>query len=225
MLNRNSISVRRVAALSLAVLSLLFAAGAVFAVGVGFAVQNVAQNFVSGVLLLMERAIKPGDILEVEGVIVRVIHVGIRATIGRTRDDEDLIIPNSILVQSTVTNYTFKDSVYRVRAGVGVSYKSDLHKVRQALEAAADELIKDWTLKRTRLLLTGFGDSTVNYELSVWIEDPWDSPAVQSNLLEAIWWSFKKHGVVIAFPQVDLHLDGPVEHAFSELPKLIQRAS
>ncbi len=203
-------------------LSILFAAGAVFAVGVGFAVQNVAQNFVSGLLLLVERAIKPGDILEVEDRMVKVQQVGIRATIARTRDDEDVIIPNSVLVQSTVTNYTLRDSMFRVRADVGVAYESDLETVKKALQEAAEETSQVSESPRSRILLRGYGDSTVNYELSIWIDDPWKSQVVESDLLEAIWRAFKRHEVVIAFPQIDIHLDAPVERAFSTLPKLIK---
>jgi len=87
-------------------LSTLFAAGAIFAVGIGFAMQNIAQNFVSGIILLVERAITPGDVLEVDGRIVRVLRMGIRATIARSRDGEDVIVPNSMLVQSLVRNFT-----------------------------------------------------------------------------------------------------------------------
>ncbi len=87
-------------------LGALFAAGAFFAVAIGFAMQNVAQNFVAGVILLTERTIKPGDILEVEHRVVRVTRMGLRATVARSRDEEDLIIPNAVLVQSTVTNFT-----------------------------------------------------------------------------------------------------------------------
>ena len=196
-------------------ISILFAAGAVFAVGVGFAVQNVAQNFVSGVILLMERAIKPGDILMVEGTVVRVMEMGIRATIARTRDDEDLIIPNATLVQSTVTNFTLKDSRFRVRAVVGVSYSSNLGDVKAALKQAAKSVSGKQDFE-WRILLTGFGDSTVNYELSIWIDDPWDAPAIRTSLFEAIWDAFKEKGVVIAFPQLDVHFDPPVSQAFSK---------
>jgi len=85
-----------------------------FPVGLGFAMQNIAQNFVSGLILLVERAIKPGDIVEVEGRVVRVLKMGIRTTIARTRDDEEIIIPNASLVQSSVKNYTLEDSYFRI---------------------------------------------------------------------------------------------------------------
>ena len=96
-------------------LDALFAAGAVFAVGFGFAMQNIAQNFVSGVILLFERTIKPGDVIEVGGQIVKVQQMSIRATIVRTLDEEDVIVPNSSLVQSNVKNFTLEDNIYRVR--------------------------------------------------------------------------------------------------------------
>ena len=118
-------------------LAALFAAGALFAVGLGFAMQNIAQNFVSGVILLVERAIKPGDIVEVEGRVVRVLKMGIRTTVARTRDDEEIIIPNASLVQSAVKNFTLDDPTFRVRVSVGVSYHSDMKRVRTILEEVA----------------------------------------------------------------------------------------
>ena len=114
-------------------LTALFAAGALFAVAIGFAMQNLTANFVSGVILLAERAIKPGDVIEFEGQMVRVRDMGIRATVARTLNDEDLLIPNSQIVQSTVSNYTFRDTLYRLRVMVGVSYASDLEVVRKTL--------------------------------------------------------------------------------------------
>jgi small-conductance mechanosensitive channel len=107
----------------------LFAAGAIVAVGLGFAMQSIAQNFVAGIILLSERAIKPGDVLEVEGKLVRVVRMGIRSSVARSRDGEDLIIPNATLIQTTVKNFTLRDSSYRIRARVGVVYGSDMRVV------------------------------------------------------------------------------------------------
>ncbi|MGD2047681.1 MAG: mechanosensitive ion channel, partial [Gemmatimonadota bacterium] len=118
-------------------LATAFAAGAVVAVGVGFAMQNILQNFVSGVILLAERTIKETDVLEVNGRVIRVERIGTRATVTRTRSDEQMIIPNSELVQSVVTNYTLEDSLHRVGAEVGVSYSSDMARVREVLTSAA----------------------------------------------------------------------------------------
>jgi small-conductance mechanosensitive channel len=198
-------------------LNALFAAGAIFAVGIGFAMQNIAQNFVSGLILLVERAIKPGDILEVEGRVVRVLKMGIRTTIARTRDDEEIIIPNATLVQSTVTNYTLDDPIYRVRAGVGVHYGSDMRKVRDALLAASEEM--EWRMldRKPVILLTAFGDSSVDWEVSLWCDNPWAAPRVQSQLREGIWWALKDAGIEISYPQIDVHFDRDVAAGFSSL--------
>lgn len=199
-------------------LNALFAASAFFAVALGFAMQNVAQNFVSGVILLTERTIKPGDILRVEDRVVRVTRMGLRSTVARTRDEEDLIIPNSVLVANTVTNYTLRDAVYRVRATVGVSYEADLDVVTEILIAAASELPERFTGRDPRVLLTGFGDSSVNFEVSVWIQDPWLSPVNMSALNYAIWRGLRNGGVTIPFPQRDIHVISlPEKHRADDL--------
>lgn len=187
-------------------LGALFTAGAFFAVAIGFAMQNVAQNFVAGILLLTERAIKPGDILEVEKRVVRVTRMGLRTTIARSRDEEDLIIPNATLVQNTVTNFTLRDPIFRLHAKVGVSYDSDLAQVRQVLHNTAVSLSGRLADRDPLVLLTDFGDSSVNYEVLIWSEDPWRARNTTSELNEAIWWAFKKAGIVIAYPQMDLHV-------------------
>lgn len=198
-------------------LNAFFAAGAVFAIGIGFALQNLMQNFVSGVILLVERAIKPGDVLEVEGRIVKVHRMGIRSTIVRTRDGDHMIVPNSVLVQSTVKNYTLKSSVYRVRAKVGVVYGSDMKVVMDTLKEVMRGIT--WRLPDHEpiVLLTDFGDNSVNFDASVWVSNPWDKPKLLSRLNEAIWWALKEKEIVIAFPQLDVHFDPPVERGLSRL--------
>jgi len=198
-------------------LTALFAAGAIFAVALGFAMQEITANFVSGIILLSERAIKPGDILNVEGKTVRVRDMGVRATIVRTLDDEDMVIPNSLLVQSTVTNYTFRDNLMRLRVVVGVSYGSDMRLVRQVLERAADEVGWRHPGKEPVIFLDNFGNSSVDFEVSVWIDDPWKIRRCSSHLREAIWFALKEAGITIAFPQLDLHLDEPVVESLQHL--------
>jgi potassium-dependent mechanosensitive channel len=191
-------------------LDALFAAGAVFAVGFGFAMQNIAQNFVSGVILLFERTIKPGDVIEVGGQIVKVKQMSIRATIVRTLDEEDVIVPNSSLVQSNVKNFTLEDNIYRVRVTVGVSHGSDVPKVKAVLESCARSM--DYREKgfEPRVLLLGFGQSALEFEASVWMRDPWNHRIAGSKLREAIWLAFKEQQITIAFPQVDVHFDLPL---------------
>ena len=191
-------------------LDALFTAGAVFAVGFGFAMQNIAQNFVSGVILLFERTIKPGDVIEVGGQIVKVQQMSIRATIVRTLDEEDVIVPNSSLVQSNVKNFTLEDNIYRVRVTVGVSYNSDIRQVRAVLEECARSM--DYREKgfEPRVLLLAFGASALEFEASVWMRDPWNHRIASSKLREAIWLAFKEQQISIAYPQVDVHFDPPV---------------
>jgi small-conductance mechanosensitive channel len=191
-------------------LNALFAAGAVFAVAIGFAMQNITQNFVSGLILLIERTIKPGDILKVENQLVRVSNLGIRATVARTLDDEEIIIPNSVLVQNSVTNYTMKDRHYRLRAEVGVVYSADMQQVREVLEKAANQIEWRDSTRKPRILLRRFGSSSVDWEVSVWITDPWTSQQRMSELFEVVWWSLKEAGITIAFPQLDVHFDTSV---------------
>ncbi|NIV35607.1 MAG: mechanosensitive ion channel [Anaerolineae bacterium] len=192
-------------------LGALFAAGAVFAVGLGFAMQNIAQNFVAGVILLVEQSIRPGDVLEVEGTVVQVQQTGIRSTVVRSRDGEDLIVPNSILVQSTVRNFTLKDSVYRLTTSVGVAYNSDMKLVRATLEEVTDRLPWREDSPAPQVFLREFGDSAVQFDVAVWMTDPWIARRRLSDLNEAMWHALQEKGIQIAFPQVDVHFDRSAE--------------
>ena len=198
-------------------LTALFTAGAVFAVAIGFAMQNIAQNFVSGVIVLAERAIKPGDVLAVDGRLVQVKDMGIRATVARTLDEEDIIIPNNQLVTTSVKNYTLRDSLYRLRATVGVTYSSDMARVRQVLEKVAAGMEWGSRDQAPRVFLLEFGDSAVVWEVSVWMDNPWQMARCRSQLNEEIWWALQDAGITIAFPQVDVHLDPPVTSALERL--------
>jgi small-conductance mechanosensitive channel len=187
-------------------LASLFAAGAFVAVGVGFALQNILQNFVSGVILLAERSITEQDVLLVDGEMILVERIGTRATVARTRDDLQRIIPNTTLVQSTVVNYTLSDTTYRVRAKVGVAYSSDMEAVEAALERAARSVGEREPSRDPVVLLLDFADSSVVWEASIWANDPWQARATRSTLNKAIWNAFQEAGITIAFPQLDVHL-------------------
>lgn len=200
-------------------LSALFAAGAVFAVGIGFALQGLSENFVSGVILLFERSIKPGDIVEVDGYVVRVLKLGIRTTLCRNREDEEILVPNSHLVESSVKNFTLHDTMLRIRASVGVAYESDMKRVMEVLRDMASDM--PWRMKERSpvVLLTDFGSSSVDFEVSVWTNDPWQAPRFRSELMQGIWFALKEAEITIAFPQIDVHFDPPVDEALSRLPR------
>lgn len=194
-------------------LSALFAAGAIFAVGLGFGLQNLVQNFISGIILLGERAIKPGDVLDVEGTMVKVEHLGLRSTVARTLDEETILIPNGTLVQTTVKNMTFRDRYFRLRTTVGVSYGSDLDLVFEVLSRAAVEHPERSQIREPTVFLLGFGSSSVDFEVSIWLEDPWRAKPNRSVLNHLIWNALKRAEVTIAFPQVDVHFDRQVVEA------------
>jgi small-conductance mechanosensitive channel len=197
-------------------LTALFTAGAVFAIAVGFAMQTIAQNFVAGLILLVERTIKPGDIIEVEGRMVRVTKMRMRATVTRTWDADELIIPNSVLVASTVKNFTLEDRVHRLRCPVGVSYDSDMAAVREVLDTTARAL--PWRIQDMDpvILMKQFGSSSVDFEVSVYVDDPFTRSVGLSHLCTAVWFGLKEAGITIAYPQVDVHLDKPALEALDK---------
>lgn len=187
----------------------LFAAGAVFAVAIGFAMQSIMQNFVSGVILLAERYITPGAILELEGQRVILVEMGIRASVVRNNDNEDLIVPNSILIQNTIRNFSLGGSEARVRVSVGVSYSSDLEQVEQALCRAIEKLADDTESELygpPDVTLSEFADSAVIFSVGCWTRKPLTIRGHRSKLLNAIWCELKREQIVIAFPQLDLHV-------------------
>ncbi len=206
-------------------LSTIFAAGAVFAVGLGFAMQNISQNFVSGLILLFERTIKQGDVIEVDERVVRVERIGIRSTLVRTRNEEELIVPNANLVQSVVKNYTLSDSLYLISADVGVAYNEDMRKVRAVLEETATKAAWRDRTRDPRILLNSFGDSSVNFSVYVFVQDPWAARRLTSDLNEAVWFALKEANITIAFPQMDVHFDPVVEASLERAPAFLTKES
>ncbi|MCB1033569.1 MAG: mechanosensitive ion channel, partial [Acidobacteria bacterium] len=148
--------------------------------------------------------------------VVRVQSMGIRSTIVRTLDDEALIVPNAELVQSVVTNFTLKDTLYRRRVTVGVAYESDLRQVDAVLNRTAKDLSWRCPEPEPRVLLRAFGSSSVDFEVSVWIDDPWRMARRRSDLHHAVWWALKEAGITIAFPQLDVHFDASLKQLLAE---------
>ena len=198
-------------------LQALFAAGAVFAVGLGFALKNITENFMSGIILLLEASIRPGDILMIDGEMVRVRQMKIRSTVVQTRDGDYLIVPNSVLVSDAVRNYTLNRGLYRMSVSVGVHYRSDLTQVEGILREVAEDFPHASDLKAPLVAITSFGDNAVLFDVRVWIEDPWGMRVRASELHLAIWKALKEAEVVIAFPQMDLHLDAEVAQGIARL--------
>ena len=163
-----------------------FAAGGIFALVIGFAVKNIAENLVAGVILRLEHTISHGDVIEFDKNMVRVTHLGTRATTARTLDDEDILIPNSKLIGSAVINFTLRDPLYRLSTEVEVPAE-DLDCVRRTLEETAHAI--DWRARdrEPEVFLVGRNSSKATYEVAVWINSPWHAPKQRSNLNESLW--------------------------------------
>ncbi|MEX2583359.1 MAG: mechanosensitive ion channel domain-containing protein [Gemmatimonadota bacterium] len=187
-------------------LTALAGLGAILAVGIGFGLQNIAQNFVSGLILLLERPVKKGDYVEVGGTRGTVREIYSRATVVTTLDNVDIIVPNGQFVTEQVVNQTFDDRKIRSRIDVGVAYGSDTELVRRTLEKVAAENASVLEDPPPLVLFTDFGDSSLDFALLVWIADPLIQPKTTSDLRFAIDAAFHDAGVEIPFPQRDLHI-------------------
>ena len=181
-------------------------AGAV-GVGVGFGLQNIASNFISGLVILAERPITIGDRVEVAGITGQVQQIRARSTVIRTNDNITMIVPNTKFIDSPVTNWTYGDPRVRFRVPVGVSYGSDVSKVREALVAVGRENPQTLKEPAPSVFLDKFGDNSIDFELVVWSSEMSDRPGrYRSDLNFAIEEKFREAGIEIAFPQRDLHI-------------------
>lgn len=176
-------------------------------VGVGFGLQNIANNLISGIFILFERPIKVGDRIEVGEVHGHVVHIAARATTVRTNDNIDFIIPNSSFTSFNVINWSHGDQRVRFRIPVSVAYGSDARLVERLLLEVAEENENVLKEPSPRVVFWAFGDSALEFQLRVWTTRMLHRRGVffgQLNL--AIYEKFQEHGVQIPFPQRDLHL-------------------
>jgi small-conductance mechanosensitive channel len=202
--------------------NLAIIAGAL-SVGIGFGLQNIVNNFISGLILLFERPIRTGDWIVVGNTEGYVRRIRIRSTQIQTFDRADVIVPNSELISTQVTNWMLHDSRGRVRVAVGVAYGSDTEKVKAILlEVAAQHpnVITDGSSPKPKVLFRAFGDSSLDFELRCFIKEIDTRLSVISDLNFAIDAAFRKHGIEIPFPQRDLHVrDWPPEGGPAVLTK------
>lgn len=186
--------------------SLAFLAGAL-GVGVGFGLQNIVSNFVSGLIILAEQPIAIGDRVEVSGAVGRVVEISLRSTKIVTNDNICMIVPNSNLITAPVINWTHHDPTVRTRLPVGIAYGTDVEKVRKLLleVAAADpDILK---APEPEVLFAGYGDSAINLELAVWSTAAVERPMhFKSRLYYAMHQKLEENRIEIPFPQRDLHL-------------------
>lgn len=185
-------------------------------VGIGFGLQNVTSNFISGLIILFERPIKIGDRITIGDILGDVENISLRATLIRTVDNVSMIVPNSEFITSQVTNWSHTDPKVRIHIKVGVAYGSDVPLVVNSMIEVAQN--HPGTLKdpAPKVWFNEFGNSSLNFELLVWIPDPKKAFDIISDLNQAIDDIFRKRNIHIPFPQRDLHVRSSIPlQAFS----------
>ena len=178
-------------------LTTLFAAGGLLAVGLGLATKDVIENFISGVILRVDRTIRPGDVVEVHDRWLQIERLGVRSTSGTTGKGEEVMIPNATVAQSTITSLTRRDRLYRVETSLMVPYSADLEQVRRTLEDTVASL--EWRSRKEEptVYLAEFAQFNVAYDILVWIDEVKAARQRHSDLNEALWRSLKKAGIEV----------------------------
>jgi small-conductance mechanosensitive channel len=186
--------------------TLLLAGSAALLVGIGLGLQQTFNDIISGIILLSERSIKIGDVLEVDGDVVQIQTIGIRTSKALNTDDISIIIPNSLITTSKVINWSHQSQKTRFRIDVGVAYGSDVDKVLHILEESAFEHpdVYDRELAEGRLM--NFGSSTLDFQLLFFSKNTFRIGSVKSDIRRIIVRKFKENNIVIAFPQLDVHI-------------------
>ncbi|MBF0235172.1 MAG: mechanosensitive ion channel [Desulfamplus sp.] len=174
-------------------------------IGLGFGLQNIFSNFISGIILLFERPIQVGDDIEVNGTWANVRKTNVRSTVVQTYDNATIIIPNSELISNRVTNWSFKDKRLRRKVTVGVEYGSDIELVRITLLEIAGKTSKVLKYPEPDVLFEDFGDSALIFSLRFWTFVDYFM-AVETDVRFRINKEFKSKGIVIAFPQQDINI-------------------
>ncbi len=201
-------------------------AGGVLGVGIGFGLQNIANNFVSGVVIGFERPVRPGDVVRVGDHFGSVLRVGARSTAIRTLDRVTVLVPNSRLLETEVINWSHGDPISRVHVPIGVDYGSDIAAVRGALLAAGRAHPAVLQEPRPRVQLRAFGASSLDFELLVWTRDPKNQIDLVSDLNFRIVEELERHGVQVPFAQLDVHLHTrEVERLLNPSVRGLQRAA
>ena len=190
-------------------LTIFTIAGGAVAIGVGFGSQNLMNNFMSGLILHLERPIRAGDLVSVEGTHGIVESIGARSTRIRTAGNTQMIVPNSFFLQNSLVNYTLSDDVVRTQINVGIAYGSPTREAERQILVALREHPRVLQDHEPRILFTDFGDNALVFEALFWLRarTMLERREVESDLRFRIDELFRAAGITIAFPQRDVHLD------------------
>ncbi|NNC84076.1 MAG: mechanosensitive ion channel [Flavobacteriales bacterium] len=187
-------------------LTALLVGSAALLVGVGLALQHIFDDIISGFIILFEGTFQVGDVIETEGMIARVLHIDIRTSKVITRDGNIIIVPNRFLTSEKLNNWSHGNALSRFHVTVGVSYSSDVEKVKKLLYQTALAHADVSKQKPIIIRFDDFGDSALIFRLFFWASRSWEVELLKSDLRFAIFKAFREHGVQIPFPQRDLHL-------------------
>ena len=181
--------------------------GGAIGVGIGFGLQRIFSNLIAGIILLIDKSIKPGDTIEVKGTYGKVDKLGSRYVSVITRDGIEHLIPNEELIINRVENWSYSHELVRLRIPVGVHYKSDVNKAIEVCIASASNVARVLNEPQPNCLLTQFDDSSVNLEIRIWIRDPMNGCSnVKSQVLLEVWNQFAENGIEIPYPQQDVYI-------------------
>lgn len=181
--------------------------GGAIGVGLGFGLQKVVSNFISGVILLLDKSIKPGDVIEISGTYGRINKLAARYTSVISRDGREHLVPNEDIITQPVINWTFSNNKVRRHLPVNVSYNSDLEVAMDLMLKAASDSTRVLKNPEPRVLVKGFGDNGIDLELRMWIEDSENGVSnIASEVYLDIWHKFNDGGIEFPYPQRDIHI-------------------
>ncbi len=179
--------------------------------GIGFGLQKVVSNLISGIILLMDRSVKPGDVIAINNTYGWINAIGARYVSVITRDGIEHLIPNEELISRPVENWSYSNRLVRQRLAIGISYESDVRKAIELAVSAASEFERIKTTPEPRCLLKEFGESSVDLELRIWIEDAEQGLSnIKSEIYLRIWDLFHENNIQFPYPQRDIHVKGAV---------------
>jgi len=191
-------------------LTILTLLGGAVAIGVGFGSQNLINNFISGFIIMFERPIKIDDVIEVDNIIGRVEHIGTRCTQIRTQANLNILVPNSTFLESNIVNWTLSDDIVRCDVTVGVAYGSSTRETVKALERALEEHEKILKKRDPIITFKDFGDNALIFKVYFWVRignKRMQKTIIESNVRFLVEKHLREAGIVVAFPQRDVHLD------------------
>ena len=181
--------------------------GGAFGVGIGFGLQKITSNFISGIILLLEKSIESGDLIELEDVYGVIKNINSRYTLIETFDGKEIMVPNEDFMTNRVTNWTFSNTKGRVEILIGVSYDSNVKKAKELILEAANEHPSSLKDPKPSCFLKEFGDSSINFILYFFISDITKGRlGPSSEIMESIWEKFKENEIELPFPQMDVHV-------------------